>query len=329
MRARSRLFRPHQRVMKYSSTHSQATDELPTLHRLIQGDARDLSFLDGESVHLVITSPPYWCLKRYNETEGQMGHIEDYEQFITQLNVVWKEVFRVLVPGGRLVCIVGDVCLSRRENNGRHTVVPLHADICVQCRKIGFDNLNPIIWHKISNASYEVNNGSKFLGKPYEPNAIIKNDIEFILMQRKPGGYRKPTEEQRKLSMIPKEKFSKWFQQFWNLSGASTREHPAPFPTELASRLVQMFSFTGDTVLDPFCGTATTMVASLQHGRSSIGVELDGEYCKLAASRLMNESQSLFGKAQLQIDLKKPPAVEAAFVLREKTPKYKIRVQKK
>jgi len=106
-------------------------------------------------------------------------------------------------------CVVGDVCLSRRDNNGRHTVVPLHADICVQCRKLGFDNLNPIIWHKISNASYEVSNGSKFLGKPYEPNAIIKNDIEFILMQRKPGGYRKPTEEQRRLSMIPKDRFDK------------------------------------------------------------------------------------------------------------------------
>ena len=102
------------------------------------------------------------------------------------------------------------------------------------------------------------------LGKPYEPNAIIKNDIEFILMQRKPGGYRQPTEEQRRLSMIPKDKFDKWFQQFWNLTGASTKEHPAPFPLESASRLVQMFSFAGDTVLDPFCGTATTMVAAMK-----------------------------------------------------------------
>src|SRR5881396_949398 len=187
-----------------------------TTHKLHLGDARDLSFIPDESIHLVVTSPPYWTLKRYNDSQGQMGHIEEYEQFLAELNRVWAEAFRVLVPGGRLVCVVGDVCLSRRENNGRHTVVPLHADICVQCRRLGFDNLNPIIWHKISNASYEVSNGSKFLGKPYEPNAIIKNDIEFILMQRKPGGYRKPTEEQRQLSMIPKDKFDKWFQQFWN-----------------------------------------------------------------------------------------------------------------
>ena len=293
------------------------------MHRLVQGDARDLSFIPDETIHLVATSPPYWTLKRYNDTQGQMGHIEEYEQFLAELNRVWTEAFRVLVPGGRLVCVVGDVCLSRRENNGRHTVVPLHADICVQCRKLGFDNLNPIIWHKISNASYEVSNGSKFLGKPYEPNAIIKNDIEFILMQRKPGGYRKPTEEQRSLSMIPKDKFDKWFQQFWTITGASTKEHPAPFPFELASRLVQMFSFTGDTVLDPFCGTATTMVAALKHGRNSIGVELDTDYCKLAASRLMNENTSLFGNSKLQIELKPHTAVEVVSALQETPGVYK------
>jgi modification methylase len=286
-----------------SPTRPILFDDLPTSHRLVQGDARDLSFISNESVHLVVTSPPYWTLKRYNDSEGQLGHVADYEQFIKELEKVWREVFRILVPGGRLVCVVGDVCLSRRENAGRHTVVPLHADICVTCRRLGFDNLNPIIWHKISNASYEVSNGSKFLGKPYEPNAIIKNDIEYILMERKPGGYRKPTEEQRKLSMIPKDKFDRWFQQFWTITGASTKEHPAPYPLELVLRLVQMFSFTGDTVLDPFCGTATTMLAALKTGRNSIGVELDADYCRMAASRLMEENGSLFTRARLQIEL--------------------------
>lgn len=311
--------------MKQTAVAPKTIDELSTVHRLIQGDARDLTFIPTETIHLVVTSPPYWTLKRYNDSEGQMGHIAEYEQFLTELTQVWREAFRVLVPGGRLVCVVGDVCLSRRENNGRHTVVPLHADICVQCRKLGFDNLNPIIWHKISNASYEVSNGSKFLGKPYEPNAIIKNDIEFILMQRKPGGYRKPTEEQRRLSMIPKEKFDKWFQQFWTISGASTKNHPAPFPLELASRLVQMFSFTGDTVLDPFCGTATTMVAALKNGRNSIGVELDTEYCKMAASRLINENTSLFGNASLQIELRAHNLIDASAVLHEPKPEYKVK----
>lgn len=203
------------------STLAQLEKKITT-HRLIQGDNWSLSFLPDGSVHLVITSPPYWSLKRYNENPAQMGHIVDYEKFLSELTKVWKEAYRVLVPGGRLVCVVGDVCLSRKEY-GRHLVMPLHADIAVICRKLGFDNLNPIIWHKISNAKFEANNGTKFLGKPYEPNAIVKNDIEFILMQRKPGGYRKPTEEQRKLSMIDKDDFLNGF----GSSGPSQAPPPA------------------------------------------------------------------------------------------------------
>ena len=279
-------------------------------HRLVQGDARNLSFLKDESLHLVVTSPPYWKLKRYRESPGQLGNLADYNVFIEKLSDVWKECYRTLVPGGRLVCVVGDVCLSRREH-GRHLVVPLHADIVVSCRQIGFDNLNPIIWHKISNATYEVENGSRFLGKPYEPNAIIKKDIEFILMQRKPGGYRKPTAEQRRLSMIQKEEFGEWFRQFWNITGASTRDHPAPFPLELAYRLVRMFSFVGDTVLDPFCGTGTTMVAALKAGRNSVGVEVEPAYYEMAAKRLEKEKSNLFADVELDLikanDLAIPP----------------------
>ena len=275
--------------------------ETRTYQRLINGDARDLSFLEDESIHLVVTSPPYWNLKRYNENPDQLGHINDYESFLSEIEKVWREVFRVLVPGGRLVCVVGDVCVSRRQF-GRHLVFPLHSDICVLCRKIGFDNLNPIIWHKISNASFEANNSSKFLGKPYEPNAIIKNDMEFILMQRKPGGYRKPTQEQRKLSKIDKKDFNSWFRQIWNITGASTRTHPAPFPLELASRLVRMFSFTSDTVLDPFCGTGTTMIAAIRYGRNSIGIDIDPEYCRMAARYLKKESSNLFINTELMFE---------------------------
>jgi len=190
------------------------------------------------------------------------------------------------------------LCVARR-NFGRHLVFPLHSDISVICRRIGFDNLNPIVWHKIANASYEVPNGSKFLGKPYEPNAIIKNDIEFILMQRKPGGYRKPTNGQREASRLTKDEFDSWFQQIWNITGASTTHHPAPFPLELAVRLVRMFSFAEDTVLDPFCGTGTTMVAALRTGRNSIGVEIDPEYCRMAARNLKTENSGLFLTAKL------------------------------
>jgi len=285
-------------------------NKILTTHHLVQGDAREVGFMADESVHLIITSPPYWTLKRYRDHPGQMGHIKDYGEFIKELSKVWKHCYRLLVPGGRLVCVVGDVCLSRRSF-GRHLVMPLHADIVVACRKIGFDNLNPIIWYKISKATYEVNNGSKFFGKPYEPNAIIKNDIEFILMERKPGGYRKPTIEQRRLSKISKKDYNNWFQQIWNIPGASNKHHPAPFPVELADRLIRMFSFSGDVVFDPFCGTGTAMIAAMKSGRSSVGVEIDPEYCKTAIKRLQQEGQSFFDQVKIKFEKREPSKITA------------------
>lgn len=278
----------------------QSVQTIPTAHRLYAGDARNMLNLKPESLHLVLTSPPYWTLKEYRDSDGQLGHIEDYEQFLSELDKVWKRCFEALVPGGRLICVVGDVCLSRRENGGRHTVVPLHASIQEHCRKLGFDNLAPIIWHKISNAAYEVENGSGFLGKPYEPNAVIKNDIEFILMERKPGGYRAPDISTKILSLISAENHKKWFQQIWTgVTGASTKDHPAPYPKELAERLIRMFSFVGDTVLDPFLGTGTTTVAAAKWGRNSIGFEVDSHYLKLAENRITRETSSLFGRADI------------------------------
>jgi DNA modification methylase len=279
-----------------------ALQSIPSTHHLRQGDAREMPFLRPNSVHLVLTSPPYWTLKRYKESAGQMGHIDDYDEFLDALDAVWRQCFKALVPGGRLICVVGDVCLSRRKNNGRHTVVPLHASIQERCRAIGFDNLSPIIWHKISNAAYEVEGGGGFLGKPYEPNAVIKNDIEFILMQRKHGGYRSPTPTTRVLSIIPEERQRQWFQQIWSgITGASTREHPAPYPVELAERLVRMFSFVGDVILDPFMGTATTTVAAHRAGRNSIGVELNPDYFEAACRRAYAETRDLFDTAKLRV----------------------------
>lgn len=278
----------------------RAVRTVPTSHCLYHGDARNLSRLPSESVHLALTSPPYWTLKEYRDSDGQLGHIADYDEFLGELDKVWAHCHRVLVPGGRLIVVVGDVCLSRRENAGRHTVVPLHASIQERCRKLGFDNLAPIIWHKISNAVYEVENGSTFLGKPYEPNAVIKNDIEFILMERKPGGYRAPDLSTKILSLISAENHKKWFQQIWTgVTGASTKHHPAPYPTELAERLVRMFSFVGDTILDPFLGTATTTVAAAKWGRNSIGFEVDSHYFNLAQKRVAHETSSLFSTAHI------------------------------
>jgi len=280
----------------------QSVQTIPTAHRLHAGDARRMLILEPASVHLVLTSPPYWTLKEYRDSNAQLGHIEDYEQFLHELDKVWKQCFEALVPGGRLICVVGDVCLSRRENGGRHTVVPLHASIQEHCRKLGFDNLAPIIWHKISNAAYEVEGGSGFLGKPYEPNAVIKNDIEFILMERKSGGYRAPDISTKILSLISAENHKKWFQQIWTgVTGASTKDHPAPYPMELAERLIRMFSFVGDTVLDPFLGTGTTTVAAAKWGRNSIGFEVDSHYLKLAADRIAQETSSLFGRTEISV----------------------------
>jgi DNA modification methylase len=230
-----------------------------------------------------------------------MGHIQDYEEFLAELDKIWMECFRLLVPGGRLICVVGDVCLSRRKNGGRHTVIPLHASIQEHCRKLGFDNLAPIIWHKISNAAYEVEGGAGFLGKPYEPNSVIKNDIEFILMERKPGGYRSPDIATKILSVISAENHKMWFQQIWNgLPGASTKNHPAPYPLELAERLIRMFSFVGDTVLDPFLGTGTTTVAAANNGRNSIGIELDEHYFGIAQNRIHSELTDLFNRPTIR-----------------------------
>lgn len=264
-----------------------------TRHRLRKGDARDLSWIPDGSVHLVVTSPPYWTLKEYVASSGQMGAIADYETFLDELDKVWAECFRVLAPGGRVCCVVGDVCLPRKLA-GRHYVMPLHADIQVRSREIGFDCLTPILWHKIANGVTEAaGNGAGFYGKPYQPGAVVKNDIEYILFLRKGGAYRQPSRQQKALSMLTKSEMQAWWRSIWtDVKGASTRAgHPAPYPAALAERLIRMFSFAGDTVLDPFAGTGSTTVAAIEVGRNSIGNEIEPSYLKMARQRV-NEAVS-------------------------------------
>ena len=259
-----------------------------TTHRLHLGDARDLSWIENESVHLIVTSPPYFTLKKYEVNESQLAEIEDYEEFLHELDKVWLECSRVLAPGGRICCVVGDVCISRRSA-GRHYILPLHADLQVRARRVGLDCLTPILWFKIANGATEVQgNGAGFYGKPYQPGAIVKNDVEHILFFRKGGSYRSPEPMQKALSMLTKKEMQSWLVTAWtDIKGESTKGgHPAPFPEQLAERLIRLFSFAGDTVLDPFVGTGTTSVAALKSGRNSIGIEIEKKYFKMAERRL-------------------------------------------
>ena len=261
-----------------------------TSHRLVHADARNLAFLPDASVHLVVTSPPYWTLKEYADNDNQLGAIQDYELFLTELDKVWAECARVLVPGGRICCVVGDVCIPRKRD-GRHRVMPLHADILVRTRKLRLDALTPILWFKIANGVTEADgNGAGFYGKPYQPGAIVKNDFEYILFLRKGGTYRSPSPVQKALSMLSKDEMRNWLRTSWaDIKGESTRKgHPAPYPVELAERLIRLFSFAGDTVLDPFVGCGSTSLAAVFTGRHSIGVDIERQYLQLARERMQS-----------------------------------------
>jgi site-specific DNA-methyltransferase (adenine-specific) len=259
----------------------------------MQGDSRSLNGLADESAHLVVTSPPYFNLKPYeSDARGaQLGRLDDYERFLSELDKVWAECVRVLVPGGRVCCVIGDILVPRRLD-GRHRVLPLPADIQVRSRRLGLDNLTPILWFKIGNRTNEAGGGSSgYYGKPYQPGAIIKNDHEHILMLRKPGGYRSTSMMQKALSMLQRDEMDAWMRPVWSdIRGASLRDgHPAPYPVELAERIVRMFSFAGDIVLDPFAGSGSTAVAALRSGRSSISVEVEEPYVAMAAHRIAAE----------------------------------------
>jgi site-specific DNA-methyltransferase (adenine-specific) len=265
-----------------------------TRHEMIIGDARDLRTIGSESVHLVVTSPPYFNLKPYASAAGgrQLGRLSDYEMFLDELDRVWRECARILVPGGRICCVIGDVLIARRVH-GRHRVLPLPSDIQVRSRNNGLDNLTPILWFKITNRKNEARGGSSaYYGKPYQPGAIIKNDHEHILMLRKPGKYRTTSMMQRVLSMLQRDEMDVWMRPVWSDIRAALRraDHPAPFPPELAERLIKMFSFAGDVILDPFAGSGSTAVAAIRTGRNSISIEIDEQYSNAATRRVAFEA---------------------------------------
>jgi modification methylase len=166
-------------------------------------------------------------------------------------------------------------------------VLPLSADIQVRARELGLDVLTPIRWYKVANIALEASRSSRFLGKPNLPNGIVKNDLEHILFLRKPGGYRRPTREMEEQSRIPTDEYARLFAPIWtDVTGKLRRDHPAPYPVEIPQRLIRMFSFAGDTVLDPFAGTGTTAEAALRMGRHSVSVDIEPNYVRSIRHRL-------------------------------------------
>lgn len=252
-----------------------------------------MSELEDGSVHLIVTSPPYANLKAYEpDNPSQLGDIDNYEKFLDELDKVWAECARVLVTGGRICCVVGDVNIAR-SNGGRHHVLPLAADIRVRARKLGLDHLQGILWYKVANIKVEASKSTRYLGKPNLPGGIVKNDVEHIIFLRKPG-YRSPSADMERDSFIPAEDYMKWFRSIWtDIRGASLKSHPAPYPVELAARLIRMFSFAGDVILDPFGGTGTTALAAMSFGRSSFSYEVEEKYVALMRDRL-EPSAALF-----------------------------------
>ncbi len=282
----------------------------PTSHRVILGDSREMPEMPDESVQLVVTSPPYANLKHYEpDNPDQLGDIDDYEKFLDELDKVWAECARVLVPGGRVCCVVGDVNVAR-SNGGRHHVLPLSADIKVRGRRLGLDHLQGIIWYKVANIKLEASKSSRYLGKPNLPGGVVKNDIEHIIFLRKPG-YRSPSAEMEERSFIPTRAYVELYRSIWDdIRGASLRQHPAPYPLEIASRLIRMFSFVGDTVLDPFAGTGTTALAAMQAGRFSISYEIEPKYIELIRSRLAQGNLSTTPTIDFERRRSIGPAVE-------------------
>jgi len=261
---------------------------LKTIHKIIHGDSRQMNCLADKSIHLVITSPPYWQLKDYG-TENQIGFHESYESYINNLNLVWKECHRVLHPGCRLCINIGDQ-FARSVYYGRYKVIPIRTEIIKFCETIGFDYMGAVIWQKVTTCN--TTGGATIMGSfPYPRNGILKLDYEFILLFKKQGVLPAPTKEQKKLSIMTKDDWNTYFSGHWYFAGAKQDGHIAMFPEELPARLIKMFSFSGETVLDPFLGSGTTALAARNLGRSSVGYEINSDFIPTIKDKL-NVGQS-------------------------------------
>jgi DNA modification methylase len=251
-----------------------------------------MNLIGDKSVHLVITSPPYWQLKDYG-TDTQIGFHESYESYINNLNLVWQECERVLYPGCRLCINIGDQ-FARSVYYGRYKVIPIRTEIIKFCETIGFDYMGAVIWQKVTTTN--TTGGASIMGSfPYPRNGILKLDYEFILIFKKQGDAPKPTKEQKDRSAMTTEEWNTYFAGHWNFAGAKQDGHIAMFPEELPHRLIKMFAFQNDNVLDPFMGSGTTALAAKNLDRNSIGYEINPEFIEIAKTKLNSNQQDLAG----------------------------------
>ncbi|MCH5164086.1 MAG: thermonuclease family protein [Clostridiales bacterium] len=256
-----------------------------TKHKIVFGDSRCMKQIKDKSVHLIITSPPYWQLKDYGN-ENQIGFNDSYEEYINNLNLVWKECNRVLADGCRLCINIGDQ-FARSVYYGRYKVIPIRTEIIRFCETLGMDYMGAIIWQKTT--TMNTSGGGAIMGSyPYPRNGILKMDYEFILIFKKLGNAPKPTEAQKRKSVITKPEWNEYFSSHWNFNGVKQLGHIAMFPEELPNRLIKMFSFEGETVLDPFLGSGTTSLAAMKLDRNSIGYEINQDFRSIIEDKLQN-----------------------------------------
>jgi site-specific DNA-methyltransferase (adenine-specific) len=261
---------------------------MKTRHRIIIGDARKMDSVADGSIHLIVTSPPYWQLKDYGNS-SQIGFNDSYEQYINNLNLVWQESYRVLENGCRLCVNIGDQ-FARSVYYGRYKVIPIRTEIIKFCETIGFDYMGAIIWQKVTTTN--TTGGATIMGSfPYPRNGILKIDYEFILLFKKGGQPKKVDKERKLLSKLSKEEWNEYFSGHWNFPGEKQAKHLAMFPLELPKRLIKMFTFAGETVLDPFLGSGTTSLGARNLNRNSVGFEVNDEFLPIITRKLgVNET---------------------------------------
>ena len=267
-------------------------------HRIIIGDSRRMKEVPNESVHLVVTSPPYWQLKDYGG-KRQIGFHDSYEEYINNLNLVWNECHRVLHKGCRLCINIGDQ-FARSVYYGRYKVIPIRTEIIKFCESVGFDYMGAIIWQKITTT--HTTGGATVMGSfPYPRNGILKLDYEFILIFKKYGNPLKVSKEVKEQSKLTQEEWNQYFTGHWNFSGEKQDKHLAMFPEELPRRLIKMFTFVGDTVLDPFLGSGTTSLAAKNLSRNSIGYEINNDFLPIIKEKLGLKQSTIFQDVTFEI----------------------------